>query len=200
MAVSDIVISPATVYNAPVGEALPNANTIQFGQVWGGNWVNVGYTLTPVSLQYEQDLFELEVEQITLPVKRLRNKENVTIETTLAELMLSNLNLALDGTITTTAASATARGLETLEAGGRTDLSERAWGFEGLFKKDGSILLPVRVFFFRANAQLNGKLEFSKKAAVGIPLQIKALADTSKAVGKQLMMIQRVTAKMTGEV
>lgn len=201
MAVADIIIAPATVYYAPVGEALPSPDTVQFGVSWGGNWVNVGYTLQPVALGYDQELFELEVEQITLPVKRLRVKEDAMIETTLAEITGSNLNLSLDGTVTTTAAGASVRGKEVIEAGGKTAITERAWGFEGLLKYDGSnnIALPVRIFFYKATATLNGKLEFTKKAAVGIPLQIKALADTSKAIGKQLMVIHRVTAKTTSE-
>jgi hypothetical protein len=57
----------------------------------------------------------------------------------------------------------------------------------------------VRVFFYKATAELNGKLEFSKKNAMGIPLQIKALADTTKVVGKQLILIQKVTGKTTSE-
>lgn len=199
MAVSDIIISPATVYYAPVGEALPSADTVQFGTAWGGNWVNVGYTLTPISMQYEQKLFELMVEQITLPVKRLRTEENSSIETQLAEITGANLSLPLDATVTTVAATTTLRGKETVEAGGKVAITERAWGFEGLSKVDGTILLPVRVFYYKATAELNGKLEFSKKAAVGIPLIVKALADTTKAVGKQIMIIQRVTAKNTLE-
>ena len=79
MAVSDIIIAPATIYKAPAGESLPSADSIAYGTAWGGNWVNLGYTLTPVSLNYSQDLFQLEVEQLTNPVKRLRTKEEVTI-------------------------------------------------------------------------------------------------------------------------
>ena len=199
MAVADIIIAPATVYYAPVGEALPSLDTVQFGTAWPGNWVNVGFTLTPVSLGYDQELFELEVEQITLPVKRLRTKEAAMIETNLAEITAANLNLTLDGTVTTTAAGASTRAKEIVKAGGKTAITERAWGFEGLLKLDGNIQLPVRVFFYKATAQLNGKLEFSKKAAVGIPLQVKALADTSKAAGNQLVEIQRATAKATNE-
>jgi len=200
MAVSDIIISPATVYYSPVAEALPSKDTIAFGQPWGGNWVNVGYTLTPISLQYDQTLFELMVEQITLPVKRLRTEEKAMIETQLAEITGLNLTLPLDATITTVAASATLRGVETIEAGGKVNVTERQWGFEGLYAVQGTVQLPIRLFFFKATTELNGKLEFSKKAAVGIPIQVKALADTTKAVGKQIMIMQRVTAKNTVEV
>lgn len=202
MAVGDIIIAPATVYYAPVGEALPSPSTIDFGEAWGGNWVNVGYTLTPISVQVDQELFELEVEQITLPVKRLRTKESAMLETQLAEITATNLNLTVDGTVTTFAAGASQRAYEMVEFGGKTAITERAWGFEGFFKYDGAsnqYQLPVRLFFFKATAQLNGKFEFAKKSAVGIPLQVKALADSTKVVGKQLGTFQKVTGKMTSE-
>lgn len=199
MAVTDIIIAPATIYSAPVGEALPAIDTVQYGVAWGGNWVNMGYTLTPVSLQYDQELFELEVEQLTNPVKRLRTKETAMIETTLAEISGANLNLPLDGTVTTVAAGASIRGKTTVEAGGKTTITEKAVGFEGLMKVDNTISLPVRIFFYKCTIQLNGKLEFSKKAAAGIPIQIKALADTSKVVGKQILIMQIATAKATNE-
>ena len=199
MAVSDIIIAPATIYTAPVGEALPSESSVAYGAAWGGNWVNVGTTLTPVSLSYSGDLYELEVEQLAGAVKRLKTKENAMIETSLAELTGANLNYLVDGTLTTTAASASVRGNEKVEAGGNTYISERAWGFEGLFKVDVTIQLPVRIFLYRANAILNGKLEFSKKAATGLPLQVQGLLDTTKVVGKQLLMFQRVTAKKTDE-
>jgi len=199
MAVTDIIIAPATIYSAPTGEALPAIDTVGYGTAWGGNWVNMGYTLTPVSLQYDQELFELEVEQLTNPVKRLRTKETAMIETTLAEISGANLNLPLDGTVTTVVAGSGVRGKTTVEAGGKTTITEKAVGFEGLMKVDGTINLPVRIFFYKATIQLNGKLEFSKKAAAGIPIQIKALADTSKVVGKQILIMQIATAKATSE-
>lgn len=199
MAVSDIIISPATIYQAPVGTALPSADTVQFGASWGGSWTAIGYTLTPVTLAYEQSLFELEVEQITLPVKRLRQSEKATIETSMAEMSGANLALPIDGVVTTTAAGSSVRGKSVVEVGGSIAVTEKAWGFEGLLGVQGTISLPVRVFFYKATAELNGKLEFSKKAAVGIPLIVRALADTSKVVGKQLMVVQLVTAKATNE-
>jgi hypothetical protein len=200
MAVSDIIIAPATLYTAPVGTAIPDEHTIGFGTAWPVAWINVGYTLAPISISYSADLFGLEVEQVTVEVKRLRTKETLTLETTLAELTGANLNYLVDGTLTTAAASATVRANERVEAGGKTDVSERMWGFEGLFRRDGSIALPVRFFIYRANAILNGKLEFAKKSAAGLPLQVQGLLDDSKLVGRQLFLFQRVTAKKTGEV
>lgn len=198
MAVGDILIAPATVYRAPYGEALPSGDTIDYGEAWGGNWVNVGYTLTPVSVGWTQELFELEVEQETTPVISLRVKQEAMIETTLAELTGANLNLVLDGVLTTVVAGAGVRGKETVKAGGKTSITNYAWGFEGFFKLD-TVQLPVRVFLYKATANLNGQLQFGKRVAAGIPLQVKGLTDTTKTAGQRVIEIQKITAKATDE-
>lgn len=199
---ANLLLSPAWVYFAPVGEAEPSADTIEFGEAWGGNWTNLGWTNSPVSFSYAQELQEYEVEQVLTPVMRRRNSEKAMIETTLAEITGANLNIAMDGTITAVAAGASVRGKEIIEVGGKTFITEYAFGLEGLLKYDGASLnipLPVRIFLYKGTAKINGKLEFAKKNLAGIPLSIEAIADTSKVVGKQLMKVVRVTAKATSE-
>lgn len=193
MAVADILISPARVFYAPTGEGLPDENSVAYGAAWGGGWVNVGYTLTPLSIKYQRDTFELEVEQVTISVVERILKDNVTFETTLAEMSASNLALAFGGTVTTTPAGLLQVPKEELEMGGSTALPVYAWGFEGVYQTDAGAQYPVRWFVFRGTAVLNGNIEFSKKAAAGIPLQVKPKADTSKAVGKQMLKFQKVT-------
>ena len=161
MAISDIIIAPATLLTAPVGTALPNANMIQVGGNWPAGWVKVGLTTAPISVNYMQDLIQIEIEQTGLVVRGQTAKEALTVETTLAELTGANLNYLVDGTLTTAAATVSLRGEEVVEAGGSFEVSERAWGFEGLFKQDGSIALPVR---FSASARplfLKSSLAFS---------------------------------------
>lgn len=197
MAVTDILVTPATIYYAPVGEALPDETSVGYGDAWGGNWVDLGYTLEPVSLSYETETFELEVEQITLPVRRVRTKETVMIETSLAEMTATNLALVVDGTATTTAAGVGQVGFDEILAGGSVDLSEYAWGFEGFRVTAANVRLPVRVFLYRGQAVLNGQLTFAKGAGVGIPIQIKALPDTTQTAGEQILVIHNVTAVAT---
>ena len=197
MAVADILLSPARIFKAPIGEALPNPNSVAYGGTWGGNWVDIGYTLTPITVGYSQDLFKLEVEQITLPVKGLVTMEEVTIETTLAEITAANLTLAFGGSVATTAAGTGQVALEQLTSGGSSSISYYAWGLEGLYIDSSNNQLPVRILIYRGSATLNGSLTFSKKAAVGIPLTINAWADTTKAVGAQLWAFQKTTAPHT---
>lgn len=197
MAVTDILVTPATIYRAPVGEPLPDETSIAYGMPWGGNWVNLGYTLEPVSLSYETETFKLMVEQLTAPVRSVRQEESVTIETVLAEITGNNLALAMDGTTTSTPAGVNQVAYDLVEAGGNVSIREYAWGFEGYRLASNNARLPVRIFIFRGVATLNGQLTFAKSSGVGIPLRIEALPDTSKTPGKQLLVIHNVTASPT---
>lgn len=197
MAVTDILITPAKIWKAPVAEALPDETSVAYGASWGGNWENVGYTLEPLSMSYNRELFELEVEQVTGVVKRRVTKETLMMETTLAEATPDNLQLAIGGAVTSTSAGASQVAFEDLDAGGDVQLDELAWGFEGFYENASGTQFPVRIFVYKATAILNGQLQFAKAAAAGVPIQISAEADTSKSVGSQLIKFQRVTAAAT---
>lgn len=197
MAVADILLSPAKIYYAAVGTALPNPNSIGYGTAWGGGWSDLGYTLTPISVGYSQEIFKLEVEQVTLPVKGLVTMEEVTVETTLAEITAANMLLAFGGAVTTTAAGTAQVALEELKSGGSSSITYYAWGLEGLYVDSSNNQLPVRMLIYRGSAVLNGSLNFSKREAVGIPLQITAWADTTKTAGQQLWTFQKTTAPHT---
>jgi hypothetical protein len=197
MAVADILQSGARVFYAPEGEALPSENSVPYGAAWGGNWVNPTYTLEPVTIKFERTVGPITVEQSTLPLDALVTEESIEIETTLAEVTGANLNLALDGTLTTTAAGPSQAPKEEVEAGGNALLTKRAWGFEGLYRKSDGTQLSVRVFVYRGAAVLGGELKFSKKDPLGVPLQITAYADVTKVAGKQGLKIQKVTGVHT---
>jgi len=51
MPVADILLTPASIWYAPVGEALP-ADNVAYGADWAGNWENLGYTTAPLSMAY----------------------------------------------------------------------------------------------------------------------------------------------------
>jgi hypothetical protein len=199
MAVSDILISPVNIWRSATAVALPDETTIAYGASWGAGWTNVGYTVAPLSMKYETSIFELEVEQITSPVKGQKTKELLTFETQLGELTAANLILAVGSTstITTTAAGANQHAFEDVALGGEAFLPEYQFGFEGFTLDASNRQLPCRLFVYRATFSTSGNLEFSKKAAAAIPLKITAWADTSKTIGQQLMRLQRVTGWKT---
>ena len=141
-----------------------------------------------------RETYEVMVEQLTAAVKEKIVKENLLFETALAEMTGDNLLLALGGTLTETPASAGQRAVDELEMGGDPDITEYAFGFEGFYKDAAGTQFPVRLFVYKGVAIMNGALQFSKAQASTIPMQIKAKADTSKVVGKQLIKIQKVTS------
>lgn len=199
MAVADILVSPVNLYYAPYGTPIPDETAIDFDEPWGGAWVNLGYTTAPLSMAWDAELFELEVEQLTNPIKGMKTKETLSFETTLAELTAANLKLALGSTstISTTAAGAGQKGYSQFGFGGEVNLPVYAFGFEGFTLDANNVKLPKRIFIFRASFSLGGTLEFSKKAVAGIPIRINAWADTTQPAGAQLAIFQSVTAVAT---
>lgn len=199
MSVSDILVSPAKIYYSPLATALPDETTVAVGDAWPAGWIDLGYTLTPVSMSFSADTFELEVEQVTNPLKIIRTKETLEFETSLAELTAANLKLAMGSsqTVTTTAAGASQHGFDDLKMGGEVLIPEYQWGLEGYTLDTSNRKLAKRIFIYRAVATLNGKLDFSKKAAAGVSLKVKALADTTKTAGQQLINVQFVTGWKT---
>lgn len=196
MSTADIIIGPARIFYAPIGEALP-ADSLAYGGTWTGNWEEIALTKTPFTMNRDLSVTDVMVEQSTLVVKRVATEEKVSFETTLAELTGDYLQLAMEGTNTPTAAGASQVGKEELVAGGESVLTERTWAVEGLYTTTAGVNFPIRLQIYRATAVLNGELTFGKADSAGIPLKIDAMGDLSKAVGAQLMKFQKVLAAAT---
>lgn len=196
--VSDIIVSPAVVWYAPYGETVPDPDSVGAGVAWGGNWTQLGYTAAPLSMLYEFDEIDVVIEQSLAPVGRKKTSENLMLETTLAELYLDGLALVAEGTVSDTAAGASQVGMEEWDLGGEATLTERAWGFEGIYIDEDGDEFTVRLFVHKATARLNGALEFGKAVQTGVPMQVKALADMSATDGERLFQIQKVLEPATG--
>lgn len=139
------------------------------------------------------------MEQTPNPVAVLQTKQTASFEVTLAELTAANLKYALSSrtAIVTVAAGATQHGFDTLKVGGDIQIPYYQVGFEGVQLDATGNKLVQALFIYKAILTMGGKLEFSKKAPVGIPLQVMAVADTGKTQGEQLFEIQFVTAWKT---
>lgn len=192
--VTDILMGGARVLNAPVGEALPDVDTILYGAAWGGNWAEVGFTSTPVAWKHSFDEKEVDVQQRIAAIDRQRTKEELMLETKLAEITSDTLQLALGGTAAIIVPASGVVGRDELTGGGEVVLDKRTWGFEGLYVGADGTKRAVRLQVFIATSTINGDLEFSKTDEAGIPLQVRGLADTGKAVGADLFKFLRVTA------
>lgn len=194
MAKTDILAAPAKIYYAPVGETLPDETTVAAGAAWGGTWVDLGYTLTPVSVNLETETFDLFVEQNIAPVRRVRTALSAAFETTLAEFTGAVLALVMDGTKTTTAPGASQKGYDEVTVSGeKADVSMYAFGIEGVRVLANNTRQPVRIFIMQGSITASGAIEFSKSAGAGIPVTIGALADANGHVLK----IHNVTAEAT---
>lgn len=191
--VANILITPAIIYRAPVGTALPDETSVAYGADWGGAWINVGYTLEPLAMAIDEQTFELEVQQVVNPVIQRRTKQIVTFETTLAETTGVNLALALDGSNSDTAAGVGQKAFSEIKMGGSTTITQYAWGFEGVRPDADGNDQPVRVFLYKGTCVTGGQVQMAKGEATGIPIKITALPDTSKSIGQQLMVIHIVT-------
>lgn len=197
--VANVIKSGARLYVAPTGEANPDETSVIYGAAWGGNWERVGFTKTPLTVAYDSEELDIEVEEELAPIRRWRVKENVTLETTLSELIAEYLQLAASNqdTVSETGAGVGQKAYEETGLGGEVVLTEKKWGFEGLFLNASGDEEPVRVFVHKGTAKINGALEFSKKSTdyTGVPIQIKAITDTTQSAGQKLLLFQRVTAE-----
>ena len=197
MAISDILSGPIVLWTAPVGETPPVAETAH-GAAWGGNWVTYAYTKAPLTANYTFEELDIKVEQELTPLKRRKTSEALMLETVLAELTAARLAVVTSGTATSAAAAAATVGKDELIVGGEYAVDERAWGFEGTYVDSSGVEFPVRIFVWKATAKMNAGQEYSSSDYVGIPIQISALVDTTKAAGQKLWKWQRVTAAATG--
>jgi hypothetical protein len=184
-----LLITAALLYQAPVGEPLPDVSQIGYGEPWGGNWRHLGYTLEPLRFSLESDLVRVRVEQLLSAVRIFQRREELVLETTLAELSDENLQLALDGAITV------GDGYAEIEAGGDFAMRDWAWGFEGYRLSDSGDKLAVRFFVHRGVAVLGGPVRMGKGVATGLPLRIEAVADLTRPAGKQLVESHIVMTK-----
>ena len=199
--VANIIKSGATLLYAPTGEPKPDETAVGLGQDWGGNWERVGYTKAPLTAAYDSEESDTKVQEELAPVKRWRIGENLTLETVLAELTAGYLQLAASNqtAVMTTAAGASQAAYEETGLGGVAVLTEKQWGFEGMYLDDNGSEFPIRMFVHKGTAKLNGALEFSQKTDdyTGVSVQIKALADPTQSAGLKLCQFQKVTAAAT---
>lgn len=194
MQAAALILSPATLYYAPLGTALP-AKTLAYGSPWGGSWARVGLTATPLRFAYSYDVVAAKVQEALADVNRAKSNESAVLETVMAEINLSLFTLSLGGVYTLTPQSTGVPESENWSVGGSNVLLKKMWGFEGAWNADDGSQFPVRFFVYRATAQAGGELMFDRENFVqGTTLQLGALADMSRATNDQLVTGYRVTS------
>jgi len=193
MPAADVLIGAVRVWKSPVGTTRPD-ESVAYGAAWGAGWEELGYTATPLTVNLEREFINKMVEQALSKVGKFISGETLTLETTLAEFTMDNLQLAWGGTVTEVAAAAGQEGYEELKGGGSICLSTLQWGFEGLYQDAAcENQWPVR-FFCIGEAEMGGQLEFGKTVQTGIPLRIEASEDLDQPAGQRLYHWLKVTA------
>ena len=179
--------------SATLGGAAPDVDTVLAGDAWGGTWVRMGATQAPLTMLYEDERAEINVEENLAPVFRYKTSESMVLETVLAEFDVDYLALATEGTVSVDAGAGATIAYDELPVGNRSLLTMYQFGFEGIQPQSDGALWPVRVIVFRANIKIGGELTFSKREDdyTGVPITIEALAPTDLAVDK-LFKIQQM--------
>jgi hypothetical protein len=194
--ISDIIMTPVRVLYSPVGTSLP-ADTVAAAGNWPAGWVELGYTSDALKLGYKFETKDFFVQQSLAAVRRQKNKEELGLETQLAELDGSQLALTWGATNTPTAAGAGQPGKEEIVIGDEATIPELQWGFEGAYVDEDGMTFPVRVFIWKATAVSGGELEFSNQKETGVPLKLAAVADMTKPRGQRLMKLQKILEPAT---
>jgi hypothetical protein len=83
-----------TASNVLVGVAI-----LYFKYPVGGSYVEVGYTKDGVTLEYSADTADIDVEELTLPIKRVITKEKLSVKCNMSESSLINMDKAIAGSV-----------------------------------------------------------------------------------------------------
>ena len=102
--VTQIIAGPGLIYIAPLGTALP---PIAFPIVWPSAWFAVGYTEAGIDATYTPHITPQYVDELAPPVFDILEKEEYSISAILAEVSLTNLQVAISACTYTPAATPT---------------------------------------------------------------------------------------------
>ncbi len=185
---SNVVVGSGRLFIAPIGTTLPTLTTLvetsdgDFRPTWPAGWELVGYTKDGIEVEYQPTYKDIEVDEEMSPVKIILVKENGSIKANLSESTLQNLNTAISASILS---SATAGGNDqTILEFGSGQPEEVMVGFDGPAPGDGICRVIIA---FRAMSVAAVGLKYSRENEVVIPLELRVLADGTKAKGKRMV-------------
>ena len=198
--VTDIVRGAAKFYIAPYGEAIP-ADSVGFGEAWGGNWVGLGLTQEPLTLGAELETTPISAQEALLSIDEFISGGNMFVETVLSQLSGDILQYVMGGggTKTDTAAGAGTYGKTEFVFGGEDHLVKYTVGVESKQNDDDGTQWPVRFFLWRCTIRGNGDMEFAKdrENGTGLPIHIQVHEDLTQTQGQRWFKYQNITADPT---
>lgn len=195
----DVFVGAANLLYAPLGTSLPDETSVAVNAFasWPSGWVHLGYTAEGPAFSYSYDVFAVEAQQATAPLRRKKTTENITISASLLQFDAAHLALVTGGSVTSTAAGAGQKQYDKAVGGGEVELPEYMFAIESTRPDADGDLQPFRFFLWKGNITANGDISFAKTAATSIPVQISGLIDDDKAVGAQLYEAHFVLADAT---
>ena len=167
----ELLHGAGSLYVAPIGEAFPDVETTP-----AGNWVALGETKDGVTVNYDESIEVVRVDQETGGVKAIRTEEDMMIETSLAIGTLANLSYFLNGnTVTDTAAGAGTIGTQEIANYRGGVVQEYAILFRASSPYGASY--PAQYELPRGYFEGPAGLEYVKDNTVVIPCVFHALVD-----------------------
>lgn len=181
-------------YYAPWAQsnALP-ANTVLEGTDWTSPWINMGYTSGGLSLQVTVNRTDIRVDQEMDPVYRVASSRDIRLQTNLAEMSASHIQLGTGlGTITTVAAISGTRGYDDLDIGSSVTETYKSVGFDVLNPGDNEAFRMVGWKCLMVGSMNAG---FKTESEAQIAIDAAALPDTS-TVPTRILKIRDIIAAL----
>ena len=115
----EIVAGPAKAWIAATGTAFPALTAAE--SAFGTQWIALGQTDGGVKVKHSQTVNEILTDQVTAPVKAVREQEGLEISMNLAELSLANYAVALNQGISGANVAAGERNTELYRGGSQVE-------------------------------------------------------------------------------
>jgi hypothetical protein len=194
------LLGPGTIYKAPLATANPDESTIDYGEAWGGSWVDIGDFPegSPATVSLTEEVYEAYSEQTATVQAIVRTRKKIVIKGAMFDHTVANMELVLDGTAENTAAAGGGqKGYTEIPFGSSTDVTLYKWGVEARILDDAGNEQPLRWFFHKGFFRSTGDIAYAKTKETMIAFEITVIGDNSQTAGEDLGILQLVTAQAT---
>ena len=156
------------------------ANTVVWDGVWGGSWTDAGYTSGGLHFSTEVPRAGIEVDQELDPIFLVATGRTATMNTNLSEFDVDSIVIGTgQGSVTTLAATTSARGYDEWAMGSTVSDTGYAIGFD-IDGRDGE---PIRFIGWNGFPNAGMTLDFVKDSTTGalIPLSFQLTPDSANS-------------------
>ncbi len=190
---ANLLAGGGALWIAPTGTALPEVADIDTGVIAPSSpWVQTGFRIGPVEIEYEPSIEDIFVEEHLAAIKANLTAEKAMISTQFGERDKTAYTQAISAiTASAVAAGASQAGQDQFSVGDGA-LVEVSLLFVGRSPEGYSRAIHAHIAV--ANAKI--KDSYGKKFA-GLPAQWMLMADPGKTAGKRLFQYYDITAVPT---